>query len=943
MNNFDLSKHKFSSIKLNLTISFFDWFDINNKLVLKTSSLSKASQTSSLTANDISNFRKCYNVYKNNTNNYFTKNYILTDIKDISDNLVFNITTFNSFVSNEKYLSSSFGINYLSLYVSPCHKTCESCHSPSEDACKTCEANAELSFGKCLCKEGYSRDAITDNEYLCTKIKTITIIEKGKDNKEIFNSNLIQSSSNVNDFNSLDILDNQNLRYNLTANIDYYIIVDNISKSSNFCSNSRSIIGGYKENINRYSKIIISTNEENIKFYLKKLELLIITEDSEQLRWGYKFVYNEIEYFPNNLSIKQVIFNDDIALSQGISCYKKDNEDKNYKDLNYKIYKMDFWITSYSNKGTLSIFNIPDKFWGIYEYKVKYFECHSNCKNCIGKQRNDCIICSDGMMLSKIFKKENNNYQTSYSCICDNQSGYFMISNNYDPLQCSNNIYNLKYYYISDIEEDYFAIKSWKYNDILVSDKNIFLCFDIIILGLNKMNGNKGILSRKFEFSNLLEYSYIEVLFDIYQINYNFDKSILKMFVDNFYVKSIEIFKSVQTILCDKNILYKYSASFIYYYSLDLIKHIDYFNPTYKIEFIPNTTCLLSFACGWGINNLRIKAHIQLSEILTLEGSIYKDIKNKDNNFTEEDLNLGESTNNISTDLNSDINNNSISIQYLKVNNLSIISNYPYILNSNCFRSSKAENCKCYFGFGGSEEDNGNFMCYKCIDPNCKYCKEFGNVCEECFIGYSLINEEEVINNIYCKKQYLELSYFQDYQLKINLERFYKYYHSDFTGYSISLWYKFIENEELPNLNNKKTISIFGIDSFMITYNKVIKNLFNVKYTNNSKEYLSEKHENILESKVNIYNELFYEKQWVPITLSSLCLSCLADDRSQTFIEMSIYFNDPVSSRVNIPYKEIKASPKEIYLFNNIFNIKYRELKMWDYYIPVNEFRSLAF
>lgn len=36
-----------------------------------------------------------------------------------------------------------------------CHVSCEECDGPGEGDCKTCKDNAELHFGRCVCRPGY--------------------------------------------------------------------------------------------------------------------------------------------------------------------------------------------------------------------------------------------------------------------------------------------------------------------------------------------------------------------------------------------------------------------------------------------------------------------------------------------------------------------------------------------------------------------------------------------------------------------------------------------------------------------------------------------------------------------------------------------------------------------------------------------------------------------
>jgi hypothetical protein len=871
---------RFSTYKVDLTAHYLEWSsDERLKIIPYTKS-------DSITMNFGDETTLCD---EGSAITYRTESYTYAGLFDTKEYA--NITL--KLGQTESRLSNNFAISKFTFSISPCHISCDTCSNPSALGCLTCRDKfSELNYGRCSCKAGYIRDEIITNDFVCVKSSTSTVISLGEEQRDS----------------------------SLSGYADFAIINHNIPKYTRICENTRGLIGGAKSYPGIYSHITIVVQEKGKKYYMKKFSMEVITEEDNLLLYQFILEYNGQLFRPSKIFVKQVYFEDDIATSTNNKCYspkfeskfvvteqiKSTNSTSNstinnttsgnstktstnstiitetkntttqvevVNKSNLKLYRLEHLIVDISSATNIRISNAVNNFWGIYSFSLDYYECHINCNKCYGSGRNDCLQCSAGMITNQLFYNSVFK-QNTYSCECDMKNGYFKISKDYNPLECSNRIES--HYYFDDLNEDILSNKDWRGFDSLISAENIISCPSLTALIIGYV-GKQDYLERSMFFSRNFEYNSFEFSFTLFQFKINTSGNFLKVMLDGYYVYGLKVDYLPTTIICQTNDnMYSIDIKFTVFVS-SAYENMNVYNPTMIIEYLPNSECSLNSMCGWGINRFLVKANVKNDFLTNNQETLIK-------------------------------------------------------LDSNCVEDSK-EGCKeCFptYFLATLESDSkgdGEDLCIKCSE-NCLECPD-ATSCKTCMPGYDFPSSGSSQEGE-CLPVSLSLSASQQKILNIDLQRYYSNYNYLFKGFSLTVWVQMVD------LISGTEKPIIAADPYIITYNTVLRSLFHLKYTNfNSQYWKADEFIKVLNYPVKKESIDYYEKNWIPLSMS-LSVSEV-NNNEVIFVQFSIHTDSAKS--IHFDKLEIQ-SPKRIILFNYFSQIKYRNLKFWDRFIPIKELRQ---
>ena len=493
----------------------------------------------------------------------------------LSDNPLYaNITFVVNSLPSRKY--NNFGLTNFNFYFSPCFKTCLTCSSPALDSCNTCvDANAILQNGKCVCNLGFERDPYHPL-YPCVPIANVKIIDDG-----ILKINPVLSTT---------------------------IFYNNIQYTSRFCQDTRSIIGGgVKKNETTVDNTDISidliTYNMEKSFFKIKISLELITDEDISLAFPFELFYND-NLKISDFKTKQIKYLKyaDAAITFPVNCF--DGQDKT--DF-YKHYNLVFYLNTNEKLFHLKLKNNFNKFWGILNLSYDFYNCHKNCVDCKGYSNLDCLSCNSGMVLNNL-----NLQDFKSSCVCDEENGFVKTSIDYNPLTCAKSKSSpITFYYINDLDSEFFQPEIWKNNLRVMNKKDIYMCEYTKVMGNYNPQKNNYFMRQIDLIRNIPNFDYftLDISFNIYFFK-RISNFIVKVYLDDNYVwGSQNLATSVdETQMCNEDTTFYKKGFNVTYYNNDYFKDtLNAKNPELKIQVVPDSECAFNTDCGWGLNNLKIK------------------------------------------------------------------------------------------------------------------------------------------------------------------------------------------------------------------------------------------------------------------------------------------------------------------------------------------------
>ena len=303
-----------------------------------------------------------------------------------SDNMNFSII--NSIQSSSQYI----GIANLNIWAHTCDNACKSC--VNENYCLTCDDNANLISGSCICNEGYY---MMDSSYMCL-------------------SCLSECKTCENASTCTSCYDNAHL-----DNASYCACDPGYIRNGFICEQVEienfeviSYNGEISDNYNCNRSFINPANGSNIiDFYLG----IIPSYYSISFQF---MIYGDTTSNLTNMSFS-VSINNNYILTQIISFVTSEAaaNDTNLCDAGLLISKTtNFSSTTYNSpidfQITLSNV-ISNNRWFIDSLNVTAFLCNETCKTCSGGSSNQCTSCFDNAIL-----------ETDNSCQCNKIEGFYM-------------------------------------------------------------------------------------------------------------------------------------------------------------------------------------------------------------------------------------------------------------------------------------------------------------------------------------------------------------------------------------------------------------------------------------------------------------------------------------------------------------------------------------
>jgi len=481
--------------------------------------------------------------------------------------------------------NNNFGLKDFVFSVSTCHKSCKTCSSPSYDGCRTCkDQNTTIISGQCECNSNFLRD-LFNPDYPCVPIVSKNIISNGLINKE-------------------DLGDGS-------------VLSHRIGMSSKYCKGERRLVGGYIDSNFNEHYIDIITSEMGINFYMKKIEIELVTEEDNSLIYPFTIKYNTntipIEEFYTR-KIKYLKFKDELAI-KGTDCYS---------DVKYKSYLIVFYTYDRALLTDVAIVNNFNHFWGILKFSVNYFKCHTNCNTCIGYRTDQCLSCKPGLVLNMVTYNKTN--KTS-SCICDESNGYYQTSETFDPLVCtSRSSPQFDQLILGELDNIEFKPELWTSYYKQMSNSDVQVCETKKILGQYDALGQLY-LEKNFNLTQDIphfKYSKLNFEFQFYLYK-TLTNYAIKIFFDDQYVWG-EYYNlgrlvdgpSDETLICDSSGKTKFYRKLIKfdYFENDYFKGVINPNPKIRIKVYPDSECLYDSDCGWGISDFKVKVVREMPDVV---------------------------------------------------------------------------------------------------------------------------------------------------------------------------------------------------------------------------------------------------------------------------------------------------------------------------------------
>jgi hypothetical protein len=372
-----------------------------------------------------------------------------------------------------------------------------------------------------------------------------------------------------------------------------FVIYYNVTRNFALCNDTIFLVGGSSSNI-RYpfdSALEFVIYEDYLSFYMKKFIIEIITNDDKTLIIPFTFDYKGKQVYPYKQMIKRQC-----------SSYKK--------------YYFEIYVKDNDRYTDLTISNYLNSIFGINRFDVVYFNCDAACNVCSGPKPYDCLQCSDNLQLNinntNLSTGVNNN--NTYSCICENN--YYQVNFNYSGINCSSSnlifiLVPINNYYFRDLNEYEFNSHLWQdqsgnnfprissYVPINIQYTNILGRYNVKTLNF---------LQRQLNF--LYTYDRMDITFDVYQFVLS-SPFMVQIYLDNVYVHG-NYFSGLtpsETIYYNGEFAYKKTVSFSYFAD-GYFYSINNNNPTIKISYLADISCVLNNRCGWGIANLTVNLTI---------------------------------------------------------------------------------------------------------------------------------------------------------------------------------------------------------------------------------------------------------------------------------------------------------------------------------------------